>query len=747
MPTRLTLCLAALLGAACSNEAAKHSHFEKGQQYLQANQLTEAIIEFRNAVQRDERWGDARLKLADAYEAAGQPERAYREYLRAADLLPEHTDAQLKATAYLLLAAQYSDAKSRIERVLANNSRNVDAQIALSRALVGLGDLDGAVTRITEAIQLAPRRGETYLHLARIRVAQGRPAEAMAAFDKAIQADPASIGAHLALADFHSSRGEVKETERSLQRAFALDAANVQTNRVMAAFYMASDQSWRAGQHLKAVADLTRTPDAQFTLADYLIADQQLQAARTTLLPLVAQEETRVAAETRLASIAYSQGLLQEGHRLLDAVLEREPNTALALVFKARWLLAEGQPEGALDSAKAAVANSPDMISAHSIRAEAEARTHRTGDAIKSLVQVLRLNPGDADARIRLSGLHLARNEVDSAVQLAEGALINAPESVQARLSLVRAHIARDDLKLAGDALDALKKQVPSAAEVWVAEGALRMRSGNRKAARTAFVRALTLDGSAREALIGITTLDVLENNVNEAATRLESHLVGAPDDPALLLISAKAFYMAGNLTRAEELLRRSITLDPLDVDNFSLLVRVLSDQKQLDSAARAFDEAARLEPRNLSARLMSAVLIHAQGKLAEAKTRYEEILKLESRAPLAANNLAVILAEGDDLPRARQLAESAAEQLPTHAAIRDTLGWVYYQQERYGLAIRQLRQSVDAEPNNSTYQYHLGLAYAKGGDRDRARLALRNAVRLNPRFTEAQIALSSLGL
>ena len=240
---------------------------------------------------------------------------------------------------------------------------------------------------------------------------------------------------------------------------------------------------------------------------------------------------------------------------------------------------------------------------------------------------------------------------------------------------------------------------------MWAVEGALRMRSGDRQAARAAFARALALDGSSREALIGITTLDVLNNNVTQATTRLESQLVSLQDDPALLLIAAKAFYTAGNLTRAEELLRRSITLDPLDVDNFSLLVRVLSDQQRLDAAVQAFDEEARLGPKNISARLMGAVVTHAQGKLAEAERRYEDILKLEPRAPLAANNLAVILTERrGDLARARQLAESAVEQLPAHAGVRDTLGWVYYQQERYGLAVHQLQQSVDAEPNNVTY-------------------------------------------
>ena len=48
-------------------------------------------MQYRNALQQDPRFGEARLKLADAYVQAGDPQSAYREYVRAADLLPETT--------------------------------------------------------------------------------------------------------------------------------------------------------------------------------------------------------------------------------------------------------------------------------------------------------------------------------------------------------------------------------------------------------------------------------------------------------------------------------------------------------------------------------------------------------------------------------------------------------------------------------------------------------------------------------
>ncbi len=736
----------ALLSIACSNEGAKRRHFDRAEQLLRASKLPEAIIELRNAVDLDELWGEARYLLAEAYAANGEPELAYKQYLRAADLMPDNAAAQLKAAAYLLLAGQYEDAKTRAQRLLEKDPGNVDALIALGNALAGLRELDGAATTITEAIQLDPGRSHTYANLARVRVAQGRRDEARAAFEKAVETDATSIAAHLARANFQWSAGELGAAEASLKRVLAIDSGNVLTHRVLATLYLASGRSLEAEEHLKFVAKTTKTDAALFSLADYYVASGRPEDARRILLPLEGRRTSKAGADTRLANILYSEGATTEGHQLLDGVLARDPNNSTALVLQARWLLSEGRPEQALERAKAALAASPRMIVARYVCAEAEARTRRTADAIGSLVEVLRVNPQDADAQARLSALHLARNQIDSAVQLAEEALSNAPESVDARLALIRALIVRGDLTIAATELAALKRRAPAAAGVHIVEGSLRMRTGDTHGARLSFERTLQLDAGSREGLIGLTTVDVLGKQVTQARACIESRLAAAAEDPELLLLAAKVFLAAGDASRAEEVLRRAIVLDPLDAENFALLARIFTEQQKLDSATNAFDEEARRDPTNVAARIMSAILLHTKGELPAAKRRYEEILKLEPRAALAANNLAAIYAdEGHDLPYAQQLAESAVETLPAHAGIRDTLGWIYFRRELYGLAIVQFQQSVAREPANPVYQYHLGLAYSKSGETERARELLHKAIELNPRLTGAQQALAAL--
>jgi tetratricopeptide (TPR) repeat protein len=142
----------------------------------------------------------------------------------------------------------------------------------------------------------------------------------------------------------------------------------------------------------------------------------------------------------------------------------------------------------------------------------------------------------------------------------------------------------------------------------------------------------------------------------------------------------------------------------------------------------------------------MAAMIVHGQQNLAEAKRRYEEILQLSNTAAVAANNLAYIYAdEGQRLDDALRLAQTAVQHLPDNAAALDTLGWVYYQQELPGLAVRQFEQSIKLDAQNAGYHYHLGLAHARNGDVARARAAAEKALSLQPGHADAQRLLATL--
>jgi len=181
-----TLAFAVLITAGCSRGA--QYYVKSGNQYFEKKQYKEAIVQYRNAVAKNPRLGEARARLADAYMTVGQPANALREYTRAADLLPNDKDVQLKTAQLLVMAGSFEDAKARADELLKKDPKNVQAQVIRANAVAGLKDLDGAIADMEDAVKLDEGRAPTYTNLGYLQQAKGNKEEAEAAFKQAVAA-------------------------------------------------------------------------------------------------------------------------------------------------------------------------------------------------------------------------------------------------------------------------------------------------------------------------------------------------------------------------------------------------------------------------------------------------------------------------------------------------------------------------------------------------------------------------------
>jgi tetratricopeptide (TPR) repeat protein len=273
-------------------------------------------------------------------------------------------------------------------------------------------------------------------------------------------------------------------------------------------------------------------------------------------------------------------------------------------------------------------------------------------------------------------------------------------------------------------------------------------RVNNPRAARIAFERALELTPGLTDAISGLTYLDLQAKNTATAITRLEAEIAKRPTNAALLTLLARAYNVSGDVAKEEQTLRRAVSVDPRLTAAYGSLALLYLRQKRLDEALVEFEGIAERDPSNVSARTMVGIILEQQGKRDEAIKAYQMATSGTNNAPVAANNLAFIYAEqGTNLDEALQLATSAKQRLPNDANVDDTLGWVYYKKGLPDLAVKSLENSVLKQPNNAGVLVHLGLAYAKLGEKAKARLALERAFKIDPRAggEEAKKALASV--
>ena len=155
-----TLCACCVLAAAasgCSRDPVKEGrkYLASGDAYAAKHRYREAVIEYKNAVNRQPQLAEAHYQLAQAYKASGEPVKAYGSFARAADLQPANVEAQIEAGTILLEGGEFDMARTRAELALKAQPQNPAALILLGNALAGLHDNARAVKQIEQANERA----------------------------------------------------------------------------------------------------------------------------------------------------------------------------------------------------------------------------------------------------------------------------------------------------------------------------------------------------------------------------------------------------------------------------------------------------------------------------------------------------------------------------------------------------------------------------------------------------------------
>ncbi len=135
------------------------------------------------------------------------------------------------------------------------------------------------------------------------------------------------------------------------------------------------------------------------------------------------------------------------------------------------------------------------------------------------------------------------------------------------------------------------------------------------------------------------------------------------------------------------------------------------------------------------------------KGNRKAAIDHYHEVVIADPNNPQALNNYAYLLAEFANNPTdALKYAQKAKELVPTDSNYSDTLGWILYRKGLYPMAVSELERAA-VNTKDPISKYHLAMAYAKVGDVERGRKALKVALQLNPYLPEAKMAREALGV
>jgi tetratricopeptide (TPR) repeat protein len=316
-------------GCSRDPEQAKRDYVQRGDAYMKDGNIDAAVIEYRNAVQQDARFGEAYRKLSAAYLNRGDAANGLRAAVTAADLLSDK-EAQIEAGRLLLLAGQPDDAKVRAESVLTSDPSNVAALALRENAVAGLkqqagpltpaarqaqegsqllgkNDLAGAREAFNRATALDPFQIEALAGLTTLDFKAQRSPQALARLNGLLDRAPSNAGLLLIAAGAYSSAHDLPRAETLLVRAIDADPG------LLAAYAM---------------------------LGRVYLAQHRLDAARTQFEKLANEQDRPVGALTLLGVINQMQNRIPEAQQAFERALKADPRAAVAANNLA-WIYAE----------------------------------------------------------------------------------------------------------------------------------------------------------------------------------------------------------------------------------------------------------------------------------------------------------------------------------------------------------------------------------------------------------------------
>jgi tetratricopeptide (TPR) repeat protein len=353
-----------------------------------------------------------------------------------------------------------------------------------------------------------------------------------------------------------------------------------------------------------------------------------------------------------------------------------------------------------------------------------------------SLNRAIELNPKERRAKMILADLALKQRDFDTAETLCQEVLGELPGSYQANSIMGRVHLARRQVEDAKPYFDKMIALQPKNPQGYFQMGAVQRLKKDDAGALASFEKALALNPKRLDVFAQIIGIHSARQKFDIALQKCDEQLAIYKDQArlqAFVLDTKGQLYVRKKMDgAAEKAFRAAIEANAEYARSYHGLARVFLRQGKEDKAIEEYNALLARNPDRAEVHMAIATIYDGQRRHDLAKKHYEEALRVNPQFAPAANNLAYILAEKDqNLTKALELARLAKEKLSDDPGVMDTIGWVYYKKGLYDSAIVEFVDSLAKIPGNATVQYHLGMAYHKKGDREKAKSALEKALAL----------------
>ncbi len=720
--------------------------YSEGVKLLREGKPGGAIVLFKNALEKNQNYLDARYELARAYQSEKKYELAEKEFQKVKLLNPNQPGI------YLDLAR------------LSNN----------------LGKPDQAINHANEHLLIEKDSADAMEVIAIAYVLKKMPQDAEIYFLRVLKIDPAKISAKLELAGLYVRERRMAQAEELLQEITTVNPKNVRALYLQADLMIIRGEKEQAHVIYKKLEAIN--PSDQ--IAAYKAGLLDFELGRTAIAESVAVELIKKfpanAEGYRLQGIAYYRNKnfkeaitsLQHANKIQQSIP--------GYYFLGLSLYGNGDLESAMNQFRHILDQAPAFHQARLLVGTILLQQKRVDDAVTELTRVLETDAKNPQAHNMLGSAYIAKGMLDEGLRELDTAIKLEPKLVDAYLKKGMLHLSKGKTAEVEIDLATAVRVAPELLNSRLILASYHESRNNRNKAFTVLRDGLT--GKKTDALLycGMARLKFADDRPLEAVSYLTK--AKESDSGSVLPFFMLAAYYIGQHDhgKAQNEYTTVLQREPRNVKAMLRMATLMESTKRDDEAVawyqkaketqdpaayialasmyfrkgnhdmaqKSCDELIQKRPEYAPAYFTQGTFLESQGLKKEAITKYRAALAQSAKYAAPLNNIAYLYLEGfGRKEEALQLAENAIALEPANPGIMDTVGYALLKNNRFPEALQYLEKAVALLPDDPTVNYHLALAHKASGDKKQATVHLQKALRIEKfaSIREARTLLAEL--
>jgi predicted Zn-dependent protease len=785
----LLICANLVLLAACGkqedNKKLAPVSLADAQKLYDEGQYQSARVAIEGTIKADPKMREARFLSGKIAEKLGDSKTAVNEYvsagteearLAAASLLIKARaygvaeewiakcladfpgDKAMKAYRALLAERLGNSRKARAdaEAILAEDKGNVIANAVLAEEALGRRDPSYALNRIEAGLSTNPSDKALLQLKAQAFLQQEQSEKAIEIYQSLVSADPKVPEYRAVLAELIVKGQGIEQGEQVLRDGIAADPDNIAMRMQLVSFLARHrDEKAVIAELLSAIAATPRSSVYDIALADIYVRTSGFDAGAKVLNEAMKRTGSGQAhddAQLALARLLIAHDDIAAARPILDGMLKAAPADDAVLAARGQLLLKDRNPTAAINDFLAIAARQPGNAAVFGLLAEAYLQDDQRKEAIAALKRSVSLTPSDLRALRRIVDIQAGFGEFADASRAVEDFLVRNPASIDARVIQVQLAIQAKDWAAAEIALAQLRI-IPGSEQKCIGLDAEIKEARGLNSDAAQLYRRLLISGDTNRldvaAARAYARTSIAAGQGSQAIGVLLpfTSSVAQTDLAAFDLIIANLYDHFGQLNKAESFLAAAIRIGPASPAPYLQQAGAFAFRKDIANALAALDRGIAAGTPKEPLLLARAQIQRSNGQTGDAIQTYREVLRVNPKSVVGANELADTLA--DQQPFDKVAIREARDLLQKNAVFKnltivDTLAWSDYRLEDFAKA-KDLLSSVNAEQSPiPQLRFHYGATVIALGDRSKGQKILKETLNdTYPGRSEAEKLLS----